>query len=218
MIILSRLFGRQSAGDESDRYDKRNSAVSDGRRPVTVGDLTPEALQVLMDVKKGQERADAEKRAWEEEQKQRQLKYELEKENNNQYLSDPEIFRKATLEDYNKWLLAYIKQGGRITHHYDYSCPTYDKLVVLNPGADIELFGMYGAASRNFIIPKKYSFDKYSSKFSLDHCNVYGWQNGRAVASGCCGAWVPVYSDTVDKQLLAAANSILGPHQGEIDE
>ena len=74
MIILSRLFGVRAQGDESDRYDKRNSAVSDGRRPVTVGDLTPEALQVLMDVKKGQERADAEKRAWEEEQKQRHSK------------------------------------------------------------------------------------------------------------------------------------------------
>lgn len=200
------------------RCDKRNSVVSDGRRPVTVGDLTPEALQVLMGVKKSQERADAKERTWEEEQKQRELEYKLEKENNNQYLSDPEIFRKSTLEDYNKWLLAYIKQGGRITHYYNYSYPTYENLVVLNPGADIKLLGMYGASSRNFIIPKKYSFDKYSSKFSLGHCNVYGWQNGRAVASGSGGAWVPVYSDTVDKQLLAAAHSILGPHQGEIDE
>lgn len=61
MSVLSRWFGRhQGTGDGLDRYDKRNSAVSDGRRPVTVGDLTPEALKVLMDVKKGQERADAE--------------------------------------------------------------------------------------------------------------------------------------------------------------
>lgn len=110
MSVLSRLFGRhQSAGDELERYNKRNSSVSDGRRPITVGDLTPEALQVLMDVKKSQERADAEDRAWEAKMKQQELEYKLEQENNDQYLSDPEIFRQATLNDYNKWLLAYIK-------------------------------------------------------------------------------------------------------------
>ena len=54
MSVLLRLFGRrQGAGVELDRCDKQISAVSDGRRPVTVGDLTPEALQILTDVKKG---------------------------------------------------------------------------------------------------------------------------------------------------------------------
>ena len=65
MNALSRLFGRRRAlGAKVDVYDKSSSAVSDSRRPVTVADLTPEALQILIGVKEGQERADAEERAW----------------------------------------------------------------------------------------------------------------------------------------------------------
>lgn len=54
MSVLSCLFGRrQDTGAEVDVYDKSSSAVSDGRRPVTVADLTPEALEILMGVKEG---------------------------------------------------------------------------------------------------------------------------------------------------------------------
>lgn len=75
MNALSRLFGRrQNTGVKVDVYDKSSSAVSDGRRPVTVADLTPEALQVLMGVKEGQERADAEERAWREKMEQQELR------------------------------------------------------------------------------------------------------------------------------------------------
>jgi hypothetical protein len=130
-------------------------------------------------------------------------------------LSDPEIFRAATLDDYNEWLLAWIKQGGKIAH---YRSRPYDDdyLVVQDPAAEIELMGMYGASSRSFIIPKEYSFKFYAHDFALGHCEVYGWQGGRAVA------WdnhdVAAYSNTVDKQILAVANNIFGPHRESIEE
>lgn len=146
---------------------------------------------------------------------QQELRRQQENENNNKYLSDPEIFRTATLDDYNEWLLAWIKQGGEIAHYYSQPYDN-DYLVAQNPAAEIELMGMYGASSRSFIIPKEYSFKQHAHKFALGHCEVYGWQGGRAVA------WdnhdVAVYSNTVDKQILAVANNILGPHQKAIDE
>lgn len=217
MSVLLRLFGRhQGAGGELDRCDKQISAVSDGRRPVTVGDLTPEALQILTDVKKGQEQADAEDRAWKARVRRDVERVMSEKAHNSKYLLNSEIFREATLDDYNEWLLAWIKQGGKITHYSERPYPTNYHLVATDPGAQIELRGMYGAAARNFIIPKNYSFGAYANKFALGHCEVYGWQGGRAVAYD--NNVVFAYSDTVDKQLLAVANSILGTNQGEIDE
>lgn len=89
-------------------------------------------------------------------------------------MSDPEIFRAATLDDYNEWLLAWIKQGGKIAH---YRSRPYDDdyLVVQDPAAEIELMGMYGASSRSFIIPKEYSFKFYAHDFALGHCEVDGW-------------------------------------------
>ena len=216
MNALSRLFGRrQNTGVKVDVYDKSSSAVSDGRRPVTVADLTPEALQILMGVKEGQERADAEERAWRARMEQQEQQRQQENVNNSKYLSDPEIFREATLDDYNEWLLAWIKQGGKIAHYYSRPYDD-DYLVVQNPAAEIELMGMYGTSSRSFIIPKEHSFNQYAHNFALGHCEVYGWQDGRAVA------WdkhdVAVYSDTVDKQILAVANNIFGPHQKAIGE
>ena len=218
MSVLSRLLGRRQgdAGAEVDVYDKSGSAVSDGRRPVTVGDLTPEALQILKDVKDGQERANAKERAWRERMKQQELRGEQEDTNNSKYLSDPEIFREATLDDYNEWLLAWIKQGGKIANYYNYPYPVGDALVVTNPAAEIELMGMYGASSRNFIIPKEYSFKLYAHNFSLGHCAVYGWENGVAVTRK--DYHVDVYSDTVDKQILAVANNIFGPYRNAVEE
>jgi len=45
---------------------------------------------------------------------------------------------------------------------------------------------------------------------------VYGWENGVAVTRK--DYHVDVYSDTVDKQILAVANNIFGPYRDAVEE
>ena len=115
----------------------------------------------------------------------------------------------ASVDDYNKWLKKYLKRNGSSSSHdYDYSFPSRDFVVVDDPDNYPDLYDekMCGARSLNFIIPKKYNVEKYVRKFSVGHCNVFGWSNGKAVHFGY---WAPTYSDTIDKM----KNVILDPEE-----
>ena len=95
---------------------------------VSVDDFTPESLKFLRDVKEQQDKADAQE--WEEVKQQAARGFEYSGDHrraleimncDEKVLNDRELFRPGTLDDYNMWLLDYLKQGGKITHYYDYN-------------------------------------------------------------------------------------------------
>ena len=58
---------------------------------------------------------------------------------------------------------------------------------------------MYGADSRNFIIPKQYNYSTYAHRFDVGHNLVFGWEKGKPVSNKDYN--IPVYSDTIDKAI-----------------
>jgi hypothetical protein len=70
---------------------------------------------------------------------------------------------------------------------------------VINPKTAPSLHNtnMYGASSRNFIIPKQYNYSTYAHKFDVGHNLVFGWEKGKPVSNKDYN--IPVYSDTIDK-------------------
>ena len=121
-------------------------------------------------------------------------------------LNDGELFRPGTLNDYNMWLLDYLKQGGKITHHYDYNFDPDRLLIVNNPQKRVFLKNPRGL---QLIIPKGYSFKDLHNQYDCGRATyAYGWDGDKAVASP--HASVPVYADTIDKQILEIAHRVLG--------
>lgn len=109
------------------------------------------------------------------------------------------IGRWAKLSDYNLWLKAYLKAGGKPTHYYDYEWSGDEVCYVNKPYYAIpNLNGerMCGSSQRIFIVPKYYNVSTYARKLAVGHNELYGWENGMPVA---VTSWVPVYADTVDK-------------------
>lgn len=121
-------------------------------------------------------------------------------------LSDNELFRPGTVDDYNVWLLDYLKQGGKITNYYDYNFDPDDLLIVNNPQKRVFL---KNPRNLQFIIPKGHSFKDLHNQYDFGHATyAYGWDGEKAVASP--HAWVPAYKDTIDKHILEVAHHVLG--------
>lgn len=180
---------------------------------VSTNDFTLESLQFLRDVKKQHDKADTKKRkafkeraAREYTGDRRQLRELINCD--EKVLADCDLFQPGTLDDYNMWLLDYLKQGGKITHHYDYNFNNHQWLVVHNTQKRVFL---QNPSNLRFIIPKEYSFQDLHNQYDVGHAtHAYGWENGEAVVSGSHFAWVPVYVDTIDKQILEIAHRVLG--------
>ena len=112
-----------------------------------------------------------------------------------------EVGRLAVISDYNRWLRSFLRAGGEPTHDYDYSWDLAKMYYVTNPKTALSLrnTNMYGANSRNFIIPKQYNFSTYAHKFNVGHNLVFGWEKGKPVSNKDYN--IPVYSDTIDKTI-----------------
>ena len=111
------------------------------------------------------------------------------------------VGRIAVISDYNNWLRSFLRAGGKPTHDYDYSWDLAEMYYVTNPktAPSLRNTDMYGANSRNFIIPKQYNYSTYAHKFDVGHNLVFGWENGKPVSNDDYD--IPVYSDTIDKAI-----------------
>lgn len=181
----------------NNKYTKLASKITQGA--IGIDDFTPESIQFLRDVKKQHDQADTEKMSCDE-----------------KVLADRDLFQPGTLDDYNMWLLEYLKQGGGITHHYDYNFNPRRWLIVNNTQKRVFL---KNHRNLQFIIPKGYSFKDLHTQYDCGHATyAYGWEDGKAVASP--HAWIPVYKDTIDKQILEIAHHVLGaprsPHHDSL--
>lgn len=181
---------------------------------VSTNDFTLESLQFLRDVKKQYDKTNKEERKRLRKYAQRiyeygePLEFQRLKEYDEKVLNDSELFRPGALNDYNMWLLDYLKQGGKITHYYDYSFNPSAWFVVNNTQKRVFL---KNPQSLCFIIPKGCSFEDLYEQYDCGQdTHVYGWENGEAVVSGSHFTWVPVYADTIDKQILEIAHRVLG--------
>lgn len=65
------------------------------------------------------------------------------------HLSIKDVSRKATKKDYTLWLEGFLKNGGKITHTYDYPIKMEDFIVIEK---DFKLFPLHGAQSIGLII------------------------------------------------------------------
>lgn len=179
---------------------------------VSVDDFTPESLKFLRDVKEQQDKADAQE--WEEVKQQAAREFEYSGDHrraleimncDEKVLNDRELFRAGTLDDYNMWLLDYLKQGGKITHYYDYNFQRRYWRVVNNTQKRVFL---KNPRYLQLIIPKRHSFEDLHTQYDRGPAtHIYGWENGKAITSGRI---VPAYADTIDKQILDIAHRVLG--------
>lgn len=111
------------------------------------------------------------------------------------------VGRIAFISDYNSWLRSFLRAGGKPTHDYDYSWDLAEMYYVTNPktAPSLRNTNMYGASSRNFIIPKQYNYSTYAHKFDVGHNLVFGWEKGKPVSNDDHD--IPVYLDTIDKAI-----------------
>lgn len=91
-------------------------------------------------------------------------------------------FTPATAADYAVWLALHLKQGGRITHFYDYPMNRAGMLTALQP---FSLAGECGAEAHSILVPEGVAF----LGGDLGHCNLL--MSGGSLK----GHFVPVYSD-----------------------
>jgi hypothetical protein len=105
---------------------------------------------------------------------------------------------------YNSWLKDYLLQGNRITHFYDYPCPSIEVVTDPRNQRPLSTYGMCGANSRNYILSREFTANHYVSDFTGDRChnNMYGWTNGGKTAVAYDGHWVPAYTNTIDKEMM----------------
>lgn len=90
--------------------------------------------------------------------------------------------RPAAVEDYKKWLVGFLRKGGKPTHYYDYSMPMEDWLVAT---ADFELNSLDGVILR-IIVSKGVKFkggDPGRSKLYF----MDGFEKQTS--------WIPFYTD-----------------------
>lgn len=194
----------------NNKHTKLASKIMQGSA-IGIDDFTPESIQFLRDVKKQYDKADTEKRKAFNERAAREYTGDRRQlmalmSCDNKVLADRDLFQPGTLDDYNMWLLEYLKQGGGITHHYDYNFNPRRWLIVNNTQKRVLLTNH---RNLQFIIPKGYSFKDLHTQYDCGHATyAYGWEDGKAVASPY--AWIPVYKDTIDKQILEIAHHVLG--------
>ena len=105
---------------------------------------------------------------------------------------------------YNSWLKDYLLQGNRITHFYDYPCPSIEVVTDPRNQRPLSTYGMCGANSRNYILSRDLTASHYVNDFTGNRChnNMYGWTNGGKTAVAYDGHWVPAYTNTIDKEMM----------------
>lgn len=115
-----------------------------------------------------------------------------------------EVEKTDYLAVYNSWLKDYLLQGNRITHFYDYPCPSIEVVTDPRNQRPSSTYGMCGANSRNYILSRDFTASHYVNDFTGDRChnNMYGWTNGGKTAVAYDGHWVPAYTNTIDKEMM----------------
>ena len=115
-----------------------------------------------------------------------------------------EVEKTDYLAVYNSWLKDYLLQGNRITHFYDYPCPSIEVVTDPRNQRPLSTYGMCGTDSRNYILSREFTANHYVSDFTGDRChnNMYGWTNGGKTAVAYDGHWVPAYTNTIDKEMM----------------
>lgn len=91
------------------------------------------------------------------------------------------------VKKYEDWLGTYLRQGGRVTHEYDYPMPRAVDLFEARDG--LVITPRYGSRSLSIIVPRSVSF----SVLARGHNNIYGYdKDGEAYV---LGGFVPTFSD-----------------------
>lgn len=93
--------------------------------------------------------------------------------------------RKATPEDYLRWLKGFMDQGGIPTHNYNYPMARIDTFYVATQ--DFTLLPLCGTAALHIIVPRAY----VCLGGEAGHCVLY-FEDGYQTRGNL---WIPVYSD-----------------------
>lgn len=138
-------------------------------------------------------------------------------ENLPEHVTNPYWAWKSTMTShmaYNRWLNAYLLQGGRITHFEPYLYPDNMKLVY-NPFSyeqsprESDIDDMQGPVARSYILSPEYDAQELAGDFISDLSDniLYGWTDGgkKAVVIGGENVYVPAYMNTSDKVLAMRA-------------
>lgn len=139
-------------------------------------------------------------------------------ENLPEHVTNPYWAWKSTMTShmaYNRWLNAYLLQGGRITHFEPYLYPDNMKLVY-NPFSyeqsprESDIDDMQGPVARSYILSPEYDVQELADHFISDLSDniLYGWTDGgkKAVVIGGENVYVPAYMNTSDKVLAMRAD------------
>ena len=106
----------------------------------------------------------------------------------NEYRNSVHMIKKylriASVKDYSEWLNGYLKNGGKITHHYDYNL---SRMCVAM--GDFHLPPLHGACSFDIIVPTRI----HITYDDLGHNNLYFMKDFSNV-----GSFVPCYNDVAE--------------------
>lgn len=133
---------------------------------------------------------DAEIRRQEQERVERERQFAAEADRSRRLVDDLRAHcRPARAEDYAAWLSAWVKDGGPVTHHYDYPLTRGDSWLVLTtrPAGIPELHGSFAV---HVIVPEDIGFTPDGLPRAIGHNQFYFVEGSRNV-----GGWVPLYSD-----------------------
>ena len=89
----------------------------------------------------------------------------------------------ATPQDYEKWIIQHLDNGGKITHTYDYNFP--NDFFVATGGFEVP--ELYGTDSVHVIVPKYFEV----TCSAPGHSSVFFMVDGSLSRNG----WVPMYKD-----------------------
>jgi len=120
-----------------------------------------------------------------QEQKEKDRQWNLRKEKNIIPEKNPQLygFKPANKKDYANWLIGYLKNGGQVSHVYDYEFPGF-----FIAKKDFKLGSLYGANSIQVIIPegiKTSNASGHNTYYFMDDFKTSGY------------GWVPIYSDII---------------------
>lgn len=124
----------------------------------------------------------------EEERLKRAAKYEMDHQK-TMYIAKNTMFpslRKASREDYIKWLEGFVNADNVPTHYYDYPFDHQEDLFYMAI-RNFELTPLYGAKSINIIVPEGIKI----LGGHHGHSNVFCYDGYKHYGS------VPVFSDTI---------------------
>jgi hypothetical protein len=103
-----------------------------------------------------------------------------------------DYFKKATKEDYIKWLNGYLEdQNNDPTKyfHYDFNADNHIDPTFYIATKDIPILCFYGVGQFNLIVPKGINVE---TKYGTGHCNLYFMGDYQNVGD------VPIYKDIIE--------------------